>query len=96
MQRVVSVQGARKKVIDLNKNINNTRFFMRNLPSIERKEHGLSSTPTKKQLPAMEMKEHGLKRKPSMSELMKMERKEHVKGNKVVVGEGYMGRAKAK
>jgi len=48
------------------------------------------------QLPAMEIKEHGLKRKLSMSDLMKMERKEHVKGNKIVVGKGYKGRARAK
>ena len=80
----------------MNKNINSTRFFMRNLPSIERKEHGMSTKPTKAQLATMEMKEHKLSRKPSMSQIMKMERKEHVKGDKIVVGKGYEGRARAK
>jgi pantothenate synthetase len=90
------VLAARKKDADMNKNINHPRFFMRDLQNVERKEHGMAKTPTKAQLPAMEMKEHGIKKKPTMSEIMKIERKEHVKGNKVVVGKGYMGRAKAK
>lgn len=85
-----------KKVANVNKNINHPRFFMRDLQEVERKEHGMAKKPTRGQLPAMEQREHGLKRKPTMSEIMKMERKEHVKGDSIVIGKGYKGRARAK
>jgi len=81
----------------MNKNINHAQTFMRDLPDIERREHGLKTAPTKAQMQQMEKKEHGLKRTPSMSEIMKIERKEHIKpdGN-VIIGRGYKGRARAK
>jgi hypothetical protein len=79
------------------KNINHPHIFMRDLPDLEKREHGLKKAPTKAQMQQMEKKEHGLKRTPSMSEIMMMERKEHIKpdGN-VIVGKGYKGRARAK
>jgi hypothetical protein len=80
----------------VNKNINRRQFFMRDLLNVERKEHGMSTKPTKSKLATMEMKEHKLSRKPSMSQIMKMERAEHVKGDKIVVGKGYEGRARSK
>ena len=80
----------------MNKNINHPHLFMRDLLNVERKEHGMSTRPTKAQLATMEMKEHKLSRKPSMSHIMKMEREEHVKGDKIVIGKGYKGRARAK
>ena len=77
------------------KNINHPHLSMRELPDIERREHGLKKAPTKAQMQQMEKKEHGLKYTPSMSQLMRIERKEHIKPNgKVVIGEGYKGRAK--
>ena len=81
----------------MNKNINHAQTFTRDLPDIERREHGLKKAPTKAQMQQMEKKEHGLKRTPSMSEIMMMERKEHIKpdGN-VIIGKGYKGRARAK
>ena len=80
----------------MNKNINHPQFFMRDLLNVERKEHGMSTKPTKSKLATMEMKEHKLSRRPSMSQIMKMERAEHVKGDKIVVGKGYEGRARSK
>lgn len=81
----------------MNKNINHAQTFQRDLPDIERREHGLKKAPSKAQMQKMEMKEHGLKRAPSMSQIMMMERKEHIKpdGN-VIIGRGYKGRARAK
>ena len=77
------------------KNINHPHIFMRDLPDIERREHGLKKAPTKAQMQQMEKKEHGLKYTPSMSEIMRIERKEHIKPNgDVVIGTGYKGRAK--
>lgn len=68
---------------------------MQDLPDIERREHGLKKAPTKAHMQQIEKKEHGLKYTPSMSQLMRIERKEHIKPNgKVVIGEGYKGRAK--
>jgi hypothetical protein len=80
----------------VNKNINRRQLFIRNLLEIEGKEHGMAKKPTRAQLPAMEQREHGLKRKPTMSQIMKMEAKEHIKGDSIVIGKGYKGRAKAK
>ncbi len=81
----------------MNKNINHAQLFMRDLPDIERREHGLKKTPTKAQMQQMEKKEHGLKRTPSMAEIMKIEMKEHIKPNgDVVIGRGFKGRARAK
>ena len=79
------------------KNINHRHSFMRELPDLEKREHGLKKAPTKAQMQQMEKKEHGLKRTPSMGQIMMMERKEHIKpdGN-VIVGKGYKGRARAK
>jgi hypothetical protein len=79
------------------KNINHPHIFMRDLPDLERREHGLKKAPTKAEMLKMEKKEHGLKKTPSMSQLMKVEMKEHIKpdGN-VIVGKGYKGRARAK
>ena len=81
----------------MNKNINHAQTFQRDLPDIERREHGLKKAPSKAQMQKMEMKEHGLKRAPSMSQIMMMERKEHIKpdGN-IIIGRGYKGRARAK
>lgn len=81
----------------MNKNINHAQTFQRDLPDIERREHGLKKAPSKAQMQKMEMKEHGLKRVPSMSQIMMMERKEHIKpdGN-IIIGRGYKGRARAK
>jgi hypothetical protein len=77
------------------KNINHPHIFMRDLPNLERREHGMKKTPTKAEMLQMEKKEHGLKKTPSMSELMKMEMKEHIKPNgNVIVGRGFKGRAK--
>jgi hypothetical protein len=70
---------------------------MRDLPDIERREHGLKKAPTKAQMQQMEKKEHGLKRTPSMSEIIKIEMKEHIKPNgDVVIGRGFKGMARAK
>lgn len=70
---------------------------MRDLPDVERREHGLKKTPTKAEMQQMEKKEHGLKRTPSMAEIMKIEMKEHIKPNgDVVIGRGYKGRARSK
>jgi hypothetical protein len=81
----------------MNKNINHAQTFTRDLPDIERREHGMKKTPTKAQMKKMEMKEHGLKRAPSMSQIMMMERKEHIQPNgNVIIGKGYKGRARAK
>lgn len=80
----------------MNKNINHPHLYIRDLQEIERKEHGMAKKPTRAQLSVMEQREHGLKRKPTMSEIMKMERKEHVKGDSIVIGKGYKGRARAK
>ena len=81
----------------MNKNINHAQTFTRDLPDIERREHGMKKTPTKGQMQKMEMKEHGFKTAPSMSQIMGVERKEHLRpGGKVVIGKGYKGRAKAK
>ena len=77
----------------MNKHIFHNRLFMRDIPSMERLEHGLSKTPSKAQILSMEMKEHGLKQKPTMSQLLKMERKEHERDGKLIVGKGYKGRA---
>jgi len=81
----------------MNKNINHAQTFQRDLPDIERREHGFKKAPSKAQMQKMEMKEHGLKRAPSMSQIMMMERKEHIKpdGN-IIIGRGYKGRARAK
>jgi hypothetical protein len=77
------------------KNINHPHIFMRNLPDLERREHGMKKTPTKTEMLQMEKKEHGLKKTPSMSQLMQMEMKEHIKPNgNVIVGSGFKGRAK--
>jgi hypothetical protein len=79
------------------KNINHPHIFMRDLPDVERREHGLKKTPTKAEMQQMEKKEHGLKRTPSMAEIMKIEMKEHIKPNgDVVIGRGYKGRARSK
>ena len=79
----------------MNKNINHAQTFTRDLPDIERREHGLKKAPTKAQMQKMEMKEHGFKTLPSMSQIMGVERKEHIKPNgNVVIGKGYKGRAK--
>lgn len=81
----------------MNKNINHAQLFMRDLPDIERREHGLKKAPTKTQMQQMEKKEHGLKRTPSMAEIMKIEMKEHIKPNgDVVIGRGFKGKARAK
>ena len=81
----------------MNKNINHAQTFTRDLPDIERREHGMKKAPTKAQMQQMEKKEHGLKRTPSMSQIMMMERKEHIKPNgDVVIGRGYKGRARTK
>lgn len=77
----------------MNKHMNH--LSQRKLFGIEKKEHGLSKTPTAKSLPEMEKKEHGLKRTPSMSQIMKMEQAEHVKNGKIVIGKG-MERGKKK
>jgi hypothetical protein len=77
------------------KNINHPHIFMRDLPDLERREHGMKKTPTKAEMLQMEKKEHGLKKTPSMSQLMQMEMKEHIKPNgNVIVGRGFKGRAK--
>jgi hypothetical protein len=77
------------------KNINHPHIFMRDLPNLERREHGMKKTPTKAEMLQMEKKEHGLKKTPSMSQLMQMEMKEHIKPNgNVIVGRGFKGRAK--
>lgn len=79
----------------MNKNINHAQTFTRDLPDIERREHGLKKAPTKAQMQKMEMKEHGFKTLPSMSQIMGVERKEHLRpGGRVVIGKGYKGRAK--
>ena len=81
----------------MNKNINHAQTFTRDLPDIERREHGLKKAPTKAQMQKMEMKEHDFKTPPSMSQIMGVERKEHLRpGGKIVVGKGYKGRARAK
>lgn len=79
----------------MNKVIFKNRLFLRDIPEMERKEHGLGKKPTQAQLRTMEQKEHQLKKKPTMSEILKMERKEHERGdNKLVIGRGYKGRAR--
>ena len=79
------------------KNINHRHIFMRELPDLERREHGLKKAPTKVEMLKMEKKEHGLKKTPSMSQLMEVEMKEHIKPNgNVIVGKGYKERARAK
>lgn len=79
----------------MNKNINHAQTFTRDLPDIERREHGLKKAPTKAQMQKMEMKEHGFKTLPSMSQIMGVERKEHLRPEgRVVIGKGYKGRAK--
>jgi hypothetical protein len=81
----------------MNKNINHAQTFQKDLPDIERREHGLKKAPTKAQMQKMEMKEHGFKSPPSMSQIMGVERKEHLRpGGKVVIGKGYKGQARAK
>jgi len=81
----------------MNKNINHAQTFTRDLPEIERQEHGMKKAPTRAQMQQMEKKEHGFKKTPSMSQMMGIERKEHLRpGGKVVIGKGYKGRARAK
>jgi len=81
----------------MNKNINHAQTFTRDLPDIERQEHGLKKTPSRAQMAKMEAKEHGMKKAPSWSQILGMERKEHIKPNgDVVIGRGYKGRARAK
>ncbi len=78
----------------MNKVIFKNRLFLRDIPEMERKEHGMGKKPTEAQLRTMEMKEHQLKSKPTMSEILKMERKEHERGGKLIIGKGYKGRAR--
>lgn len=78
----------------MNKVIFKNRLFLRDIPEMERKEHGLGKKPTQAQLRTMEQKEHQLKRKPTMSEILKMERKEHERDGKLIVGRGHEGRAR--
>lgn len=78
----------------MNKHIFKSRLYLRDIPEMERKEHGLKKNPTKAELLTMEQKEHQLKRKPTMSELLKMERAEHERNGKLIVGRGHEGRAR--
>jgi hypothetical protein len=78
----------------MNKHIFKSRLFLRDIPAMERKEHGLKENPTRAELLTMEQKEHQLKRKPTMSELLKMERAEHERNGKLIVGRGHEGRAR--
>jgi hypothetical protein len=78
----------------MNKHLFHNRLYMRDIPGMERKEHGLKKNPTRAELLTMEQKEHQLKRKPTMSELLKMERAEHERDGKLIVGRGHEGRAR--
>ena len=78
----------------MNKHLFHRNLYLRDLPGIERREHGLKENPTKAELLTMEQKEHQLKRQPTMSELLKMERLEHERDGKIIIGRGHEGRAR--
>lgn len=70
----------------MNKHCN--ELTRRHMFKIEKKEHGLKSTPSTEKLKQLEMKEHGLKKAPSFGEMLMMEQKEHMRDGKIVIGRG--------